>query len=85
MPENTRAPLAGDNSKQIQAMQNPDKVFAMVGTAEGNARALAEIHKHKSPIYGADPMDQAAIIEVQADGSERRGRFVDSRFVPFVL
>lgn len=44
---------------------------------------IADIWKNGGPIYEADPVNPVIIIECNADGSKRRGRMENGKFVQF--
>jgi hypothetical protein len=60
-------------------------ILSRVNTPEGKARAMAEIRKHNTPVYGTDPKEPGVIIETQPDGTRRRGKFVNRHFMPFTV
>ena len=63
-------------------MQDLDEVFARVSSPDGRRLALEHIAKTQhGPIYGSDPAEPGVIIEIAHDGSKRRGRFIDRKFV----
>jgi hypothetical protein len=59
-----------------------EQIVAFSQTKAGQAKARAIISRHGGPVYGADPDRPEVVVERQPDGSIRRGRFVDRRFVP---
>jgi hypothetical protein len=68
--------------KERARVSSIEKIVALSQTAAGQAKARAIISKHGNPVYGADPATPGLIVERQPDGSIRRGRFVNRRFVP---
>jgi hypothetical protein len=77
--------LSGESvakAKQRGQVQDLDRVVALSQSAAGRKKALALIAQHAGPIYEADPTDPALLIERQADGTTRRGRFANRQFVP---
>lgn len=59
-----------------------EKIVALSQTEAGQAKARAIVSRHGGPVYGADPAKPGLILERRPDGSIRRGRFVNRRFVP---
>lgn len=68
--------------KGAARVEKLDELLGMVSTPEGRRRALAEIHRHKGPTYSTDPSETGMMIESRPDGSRRRGKFVNRRFMP---
>jgi hypothetical protein len=69
--------------KQAAQVKKLDELLSLSTSPEGKERALAEIRRHEGPTYGSDPVEAGVIIERAADGTQRRGRFVNRRFTPF--
>jgi hypothetical protein len=71
------------NSGILTPMQDLETIFVRVSSPEGQRLALAEIARASrgGPVFGSDPNDPSVIIETALDGTERRGRFVDRKFV----
>jgi len=77
--------LSGEGIAEVKRRGNVadlDQVVALSQTVKGRKRALAMIAKHAGPVYEADPGAPELIVERRADGSVRRGRFANRRFVP---
>jgi hypothetical protein len=69
--------------KQAGQVNKLDELLDLSIGPEGKERALAEIRRHNGPTYGSDPEEAGVIIERAADGTQRRGRFMSRRFMPF--
>jgi hypothetical protein len=69
--------------KQAANVNRLDELLDLSTSPEGKDRAIAEIRRHKGPTYSSDPREAGVIIERAADGTQRRGRFVNRRFAPF--
>ncbi len=69
--------------KQAAQVNKLDELLNLSTSPEGKERARAEILRHKGPTYSSDPGKAGVIIERNADGTQRRGRFVSRRFMPF--
>jgi hypothetical protein len=69
--------------KQAANVNKLDELLNLSTSPEGKARALAEIRRHKGPTYSSDPEKAGVLVERAADGTQRRGRFVNRRFTPF--
>ncbi|MDI1250911.1 MAG: hypothetical protein PSV13_18760 [Lacunisphaera sp.] len=67
--------------KETGRVQDLDGLLAKVDTAAGRELAKAEIMRHGTPIYGADPAHPGLIVQKLPDGTKRLGRFVNRRFV----
>jgi hypothetical protein len=67
--------------KQRGKVADLDQVVALSQTERGRKRALAMIAKHGGPTYESDPSAPDLLVERRADGSVRRGRFVNRQFV----
>jgi hypothetical protein len=63
-------------------VQNLSELLAEADTPAGRARFTAEVNRHAVPLYSADPTDPGIIIEKLPNGVQRRGRFVNRRFMP---
>ncbi|MCB1087082.1 MAG: hypothetical protein KDM63_08555 [Verrucomicrobiae bacterium] len=62
-----------------------ERVTAVLGEVRQGKRAATTretLREGGLPLYESDPDDPERIIEVAADGTRRRGRFVDRVFVP---
>lgn len=68
--------------KTAARVRDVDELLARANTPQGRQRALAEIARHKGPIYSSDPDRPGVIVETRSDGSKRRGRFVNRHFTP---
>lgn len=68
--------------KAAARVRDVDELLARANTPQGRQRALAEIARHKGPIYSSDRSRPGVIIETRSDGSRRRGKFVNRRFTP---
>ena len=68
--------------KTAARVRDVDELLARANTPQGRQRALAEIARHKGPVYSSDPSQPGVIVETRSDGSKRRGRFVNRRFTP---
>lgn len=68
--------------KEVSKVKPLDELLAMASTPKGKQRALAVIRSHKGPTYSADTLVPGLIVETQPDGSKRRGRFANRRFLP---
>jgi hypothetical protein len=62
--------------------RNLDQVVAFSQSPEGRARALALINKDGGAIYEAAVDAPELILKRLSNGSTRRGRWLDGRFVP---
>ena len=62
-------------------MSEIDQILDMASTPEGRRRAIEEIHRRGGSVYGSDSGDPEIIIQHMPDGTTRRGRFVDRKFV----
>lgn len=67
--------------KQRGKVADLAEVVALSQSEKGRKRALAMIAKHAGPTYESDPAAPDLLIERRADGSVRRGRFVNRQFV----
>ena len=68
--------------KQRGQVGDLDRVVALSQSTAGRKKALSLIAQHAGPVYEADPTDPELIVERQPDGTTRRGRFANRRFVP---
>lgn len=68
--------------KAASKVENLSEVLAQADTPAGRARFAAEVNRHAVPLYSADPSEPGIIIEKLPDGTQRRGRFVNRRFMP---
>lgn len=68
--------------KQTGRIRDIDALVAAIDTPAGRKRALAEITRHGTPIYGTDPAHPGLIVETKPDGTTCVGRFVNRKFVP---
>jgi len=68
--------------KQVAKVNKLDELLNLSTSPEGKQRAFAEIRRHKGPTYSSDGKEAGVIIETAADGTQRRGRFVNRRFTP---
>ncbi|MDQ3625025.1 MAG: ParD-like family protein [Verrucomicrobiota bacterium] len=75
----TGAGMAG--VKQMARVENLDQVLALTRTEKGRQKALALIARHKGPVYAVDPGAPDVIREKLPDGTVRRGKFMNRRFV----
>lgn len=76
--------LSGENVakvKQRGKVADLDEVVALSQTERGRKKALMMIAKHSGPTYESDPSAPDLLLERHADGSVRRGRFVNRQFV----
>jgi len=76
--------LSGENVakvKQRGKVADLDEVVALSQTERGRKKALMMIAKHAGPTYESDPSAPDLLLERRADGSVRRGRFVNRQFV----
>jgi len=71
--------------KGMARVDNINEVLALVSSPEGKERALAEIARNKGPVYSTDPAAPGVIIATLPDGAQRRGKFVNRRFVEIVV
>jgi hypothetical protein len=71
------------NMKPVAHTKNLERVLAQADTLEGRARFASEVRRHGVPLYRSVPDEPGVFIEKLPDGSERRGRFVSRRFMPF--
>jgi hypothetical protein len=69
--------------KQTAKVNKLDELLSLSTSPEGKERAQAEIQRHKGPTYSSAPGETGVLIERAADGTQRRGRFVNRRFTPF--
>jgi hypothetical protein len=67
--------------KQRGKVADLDQVVGLSQTERGRKKALAMIAKHAGPTYESDPSAPDLLVERRADGTARRGRFVNRRFV----
>jgi hypothetical protein len=68
--------------KQAAKVKKLDELLDLSTGPKGKELALAEIRRHKGPTYSSDADEAGVIIERAADGTQRRGRFVNRRFTP---
>jgi hypothetical protein len=68
--------------KECARVSSIEKIVAFSQTKAGQAKARAIISRHGGPVYESDSMAPGIIVERLPDGSNRRGRFVNRRFVP---
>jgi ParD-like antitoxin of type II bacterial toxin-antitoxin system len=76
--------LSGKSVANVKArarISSIEKIVALSQSKAGQAKARAIIARHGGPIYGTDPATPGLIVERHPDGSIRRGRFVNRRFV----
>lgn len=57
------------------------EILAKAGSAEHRQMALAALAKMKTPTYGSDPQCPTVILEYHKDGTVRRGRMINRKFV----
>jgi hypothetical protein len=67
--------------KGAARVQDLDALLEMASTPGGRERALADIRRHGGPTYSTDASSPGLIIERMPDGTKRRGRFANRRFV----
>jgi len=68
--------------KTAARVRDVDELLSRANTPEGRQSALAEIARHKGPIYSSAPDRPGFIVETRSDGSKRCGKFVNRRFIP---
>jgi hypothetical protein len=68
--------------KQAANVNRLDELLNLSTSPRGKERALAEIRRHSGPTYSSAPGEAGVLIERAADGTQRRGRFVNRRFAP---
>lgn len=77
--------LSGNSAAKVKELARVtvlDKVVTLSQTGAGRKQAQAIIARHRGPVYEADSSDSSVIVERSSDGSVRRGRFINRRFVP---
>jgi len=78
------AVLSHDSIKTLKATERVQDLTTLLSRADtpaGQKRAKAVIMRHGSPVYGSDSAFPGDIIETMPDGSKRRGKFVNRRFM----
>jgi hypothetical protein len=67
--------------KKLSRVPSLDDIVAASQTKEGREKTRAVIFSHGGPTYSADPENPALILERSPDGSVKRGRFLNRKFV----
>jgi hypothetical protein len=67
--------------KQAGRVADIGRVVALSQTEKGRKKARTLIFKHGGPVYEADTEASGLIVERRPDGSSRKGRFVNRKFV----
>ncbi|HWA27542.1 MAG TPA: hypothetical protein VG734_17940 [Lacunisphaera sp.] len=57
-------------------------LLSKVDTPEGRRMAQAEILKHGMRVYGRDTAYPDLLVELNANGTRRYGKWIGGRFVP---
>ncbi len=79
------AVLSGDSIVRIKETKRVPDMEALVKLTQspgGQRKAQALISKYRLPVYESDPNRPKVVVERQPDGTTRKGRFVNRKFVP---
>ena len=84
MPKKTRGSNAGGNKAIAQLGRVPslDEIVSASQSKSGQDKTREIIFNHGGPTYSADPETPPLLLERCADGTIRRGRFVNRKYIP---
>jgi hypothetical protein len=68
--------------KNLAGIPTLQELVALTQSPAGQRKAKALIRQHAQPVYESDPAHPGLIIERRPDGTARRGRFANRKFVP---
>ena len=84
MPRETLGSNAGGNKAitQLGRVSSLDEIVTASQSKSGQDKTREIILSHGGPTYSADPENATLLLERCADGTIRRGRFVNRKFIP---
>lgn len=77
------AVFSTDSVRKVTRIENLAEVIASANSPMGRARYATMVRSQGVPLYRSDPAGGGVFIETLPGGIERRGRFVNRRFIPF--